>query len=128
MRRDGLVRLCFGRKNKTLGAIFRQKQVLEILEQNHKVRSCAIYAAPSRGSTGLADMSTRPAGLPHPWGATSCREAAPLTALMRPSLGDDVTKTASPDGVRVSRCRRSKRSSWARRWTWGAMTTRRWRL
>lgn len=36
-RRDGLVRLCFGRKNKTLGAIFRQKQVLEILEQNHKV-------------------------------------------------------------------------------------------
>jgi hypothetical protein len=40
MRRDGLVRLCFGRKNKTLGAIFRQKQVLEILEQNHKVRWC----------------------------------------------------------------------------------------
>jgi len=26
-------------------------------------------------------VSTRPAGLPHPWGATSCREAAPLTYL-----------------------------------------------
>jgi hypothetical protein len=42
-----------------------------------------IYApprpAPSRGSTGLAGVSTRPAGLPHPWGATSCRKAAPLT-------------------------------------------------
>ena len=25
---DGLVRLCFGRKNKTLGAIFRQKDVV----------------------------------------------------------------------------------------------------
>jgi len=24
-------------------------------------------------------VSTRPAGLPYPWGDTSCREAAPLT-------------------------------------------------
>jgi hypothetical protein len=31
-----------------------------------------------KGSTGLAGMPTRPAGLPHPWGATSCRKAAPL--------------------------------------------------
>ncbi len=28
---DGLIRLCFGRKNKTLGAIFRQKEVLSFL-------------------------------------------------------------------------------------------------
>ena len=32
-----------------------------------------------RGSTGLAGVPTRPAGLPHPRGATSCRKAAPLT-------------------------------------------------
>ena len=38
--------------------------------------------APSRGSTGLAGVSTRPAGLPHPWGATRCREAAPLTYML----------------------------------------------
>jgi len=38
-----------------------------------------IRPAPSRGSTGLAGGFTRPAGLPHPWGATSCRKAAPFT-------------------------------------------------
>ena len=32
---DGLVRLCFGRKNKTLGAIFRQHHTLALLEANH---------------------------------------------------------------------------------------------
>ena len=29
---DGLVRVCFGRKNKTLGAIFRQSSTLALLE------------------------------------------------------------------------------------------------
>lgn len=33
---DGLVRLCFNRKNKTLGSIFRQKSVLSLLEKNYK--------------------------------------------------------------------------------------------
>eukprot|EP00268_Persea_americana_P036813 TRINITY_DN36341_c0_g1_i1.p1 TRINITY_DN36341_c0_g1~~TRINITY_DN36341_c0_g1_i1.p1 ORF type:complete len:210 (-),score=48.31 TRINITY_DN36341_c0_g1_i1:326-955(-) len=33
---DGLVRLCFNRKNKTLGSIFRQKTVLSLLEKNYK--------------------------------------------------------------------------------------------
>jgi 18S rRNA (adenine1779-N6/adenine1780-N6)-dimethyltransferase len=33
---DGLIRLCFSRKNKTLGAIFKGKKVLELLEQNHR--------------------------------------------------------------------------------------------
>ena len=28
-------------------------------------------------------MGTRPAGLPHPWGATSCTLKAPLTDLLR---------------------------------------------
>ena len=32
---DGLVRLCFGRKNKTLGGIFRTKTVLELLTKNY---------------------------------------------------------------------------------------------
>ena len=34
---DGLVRLCFGRKNKTLGAIFRQSNTLQLLERNYKL-------------------------------------------------------------------------------------------
>ncbi|KAL1554328.1 Ribosomal RNA small subunit methyltransferase [Salvia divinorum] len=33
---DGLVRICFNRKNKTLGAIFRQKGILALLEKNFK--------------------------------------------------------------------------------------------
>jgi 18S rRNA (adenine1779-N6/adenine1780-N6)-dimethyltransferase len=33
---DGLLRLCFGRKNKTLGGIFRQKSTLELLETNYR--------------------------------------------------------------------------------------------
>jgi 18S rRNA (adenine1779-N6/adenine1780-N6)-dimethyltransferase len=33
---DGLVRICFNRKNKTLGSIFRQKSVLAVLEKNYK--------------------------------------------------------------------------------------------
>jgi 18S rRNA (adenine1779-N6/adenine1780-N6)-dimethyltransferase len=34
---DGLVRLCFMRKNKTLGAIFRIKHVVAMLFENYKV-------------------------------------------------------------------------------------------
>ncbi|KAF3330985.1 putative dimethyladenosine transferase [Carex littledalei] len=33
---DGLVRLCFNRKNKTLGSIFKQKSLLALLEKNYK--------------------------------------------------------------------------------------------
>ncbi|XP_075647253.1 ribosomal RNA small subunit methyltransferase-like [Castanea sativa] len=33
---DGFLRICFNRKNKTLGAIFRQKNVLSLLEKNYK--------------------------------------------------------------------------------------------
>ncbi|GAU27540.1 hypothetical protein TSUD_29720 [Trifolium subterraneum] len=33
---DGFLRICFNRKNKTLGAIFRQKNVISMLEKNYK--------------------------------------------------------------------------------------------
>jgi len=33
---DGLLRLCFSRKNKTLGAIFRQDGVIKLIEENYK--------------------------------------------------------------------------------------------
>lgn len=32
---DGLVRICFNRKNKTLGSIFRKKSILSLLEKNY---------------------------------------------------------------------------------------------
>lgn len=34
---DGLLRICFSRKNKTLGAIFKQKTILELLYKNYKI-------------------------------------------------------------------------------------------
>eukprot|EP01104_Vermistella_antarctica_P002483 TRINITY_DN12722_c0_g1_i1.p1 TRINITY_DN12722_c0_g1~~TRINITY_DN12722_c0_g1_i1.p1 ORF type:complete len:352 (+),score=86.09 TRINITY_DN12722_c0_g1_i1:150-1205(+) len=42
---DGLIRLCFGRKNKTLGAIFRQKNVVEMMARNYKT-FCAVNNKP----------------------------------------------------------------------------------
>lgn len=38
---DGMVRLCFNRKNKTLGAIFKNKKTIELLEQNYRT-FCAL--------------------------------------------------------------------------------------
>uniref|UniRef100_A0A0B7A5N1 rRNA adenine N(6)-methyltransferase n=1 Tax=Arion vulgaris TaxID=1028688 RepID=A0A0B7A5N1_9EUPU len=42
---DGLVRICFSRKNKTIGASFKFSKVLEVLEKNYRV-SCAIKNIP----------------------------------------------------------------------------------
>eukprot|EP00656_Telonema_subtile_P019831 TRINITY_DN21031_c0_g1_i1.p1 TRINITY_DN21031_c0_g1~~TRINITY_DN21031_c0_g1_i1.p1 ORF type:complete len:304 (-),score=63.14 TRINITY_DN21031_c0_g1_i1:115-1026(-) len=42
---DGLVRLCFVRKNKTLGALFKPKSVVEMLEKNFTT-FCALHNTP----------------------------------------------------------------------------------
>ncbi|KAG9447811.1 hypothetical protein H6P81_013939 [Aristolochia fimbriata] len=47
---DGLVRLCFNRKNKTLGSIFRQKSVISLLEKNYKTLQSL-----QSGSSGVED-------------------------------------------------------------------------
>ncbi|XP_039688283.1 ribosomal RNA small subunit methyltransferase [Medicago truncatula] len=36
MKWDGFLRICFNRKNKTLGSLFRQKNVLSMVEKNYK--------------------------------------------------------------------------------------------
>jgi len=33
---DGLLRICFSRKNKTLGAIFKQKSIVKLLYENYR--------------------------------------------------------------------------------------------
>lgn len=48
---DGLIRLCFSRKNKTLGAIFRQKNVLALVEKNFKM-----FQALQEATTQVSDM------------------------------------------------------------------------
>uniref|UniRef100_J3N1D8 rRNA adenine N(6)-methyltransferase n=2 Tax=Oryza brachyantha TaxID=4533 RepID=J3N1D8_ORYBR len=53
---DGLVRLCFNRKNKTLGAIFKQKRVLELLEKNYKtMQSLQLTSDTEKGEKLSAD-------------------------------------------------------------------------
>ena len=51
-------------------------------EPAHVTRADAHHYArlPPGGVQGWRVCSTSPAGLPHPWGATSCRKAAPLTS------------------------------------------------
>ena len=42
---DGLLRLCFTRKNKTLSAVFRNQNVVELLEKNYRT-FCALHNVP----------------------------------------------------------------------------------
>jgi 18S rRNA (adenine1779-N6/adenine1780-N6)-dimethyltransferase len=53
---DGLVRLCFLRKNKTLGAIFRIKHVLHLLHANYKL----FHEAGGFGTFGEANPEAPP--------------------------------------------------------------------
>ncbi|CAA0827277.1 Ribosomal RNA adenine dimethylase family protein [Striga hermonthica] len=54
---DGLVRICFNRKNKTLGSIFRQKSVLSLLEKNYKTLQALQLAPDGRQEDDDAEMA-----------------------------------------------------------------------
>lgn len=65
---DGLIRLCFGRKNKTLGAIFRQPSTLALMHNNYQL--CQALAASGVGGSGaktaaapMPGTATGPAGI-----------------------------------------------------------------
>ncbi|WCJ22312.1 Dimethyladenosine transferase [Euphorbia peplus] len=49
---DGFIRICFIRKNKTLGAIFRMKNVLTMLEKNYKTLQ-ALQASQNASSAAV---------------------------------------------------------------------------
>ena len=53
---DGLVRFCFGRKNKTLGGIFRTKNVLELLTNNYRTYK-ALQVVPDKKAAKAAAES-----------------------------------------------------------------------
>jgi 18S rRNA (adenine1779-N6/adenine1780-N6)-dimethyltransferase len=63
---DGLIRLCFSRKNKTLGAIFRQASTLALMHQNYLL--CQALAAPGASTGGgagtVAGNTAAHAGIP----------------------------------------------------------------
>ena len=57
---DGLVRLCFGRKNKTLGATFRQNHTLQLLEANHRTWQALQLGTAAGAQTGrLEEAASR---------------------------------------------------------------------
>lgn len=62
---DGLVRLCFMRKNKTLSAIFRIKHVINMLHENFKIysRHTAAAAGAIAASDAAPDLSSMMVGM-----------------------------------------------------------------
>ncbi|CAH2057650.1 unnamed protein product [Thlaspi arvense] len=50
---DGFLRVCFIRKNKTLGSIFRQKSVLSMLEKNYKTLQAVLVSLQNTGEPAL---------------------------------------------------------------------------
>ncbi|CAN6567679.1 unnamed protein product [Malus baccata var. baccata] len=48
---DGFLRICFNRKNKTLGSIFRQKSVINLLEKNYKTLQALNHATAQEKDT-----------------------------------------------------------------------------
>lgn len=52
---DGMVRLCFSRKNKTLRAIFNNKHVLELMEKNYRT-FCALNSVAPASSEQIKEV------------------------------------------------------------------------
>ena len=99
---DGLVRLCFGRKNKTLGGIFRTKTVLELLGTNYKTYKAlqinnGTGISASAKMLGAASMGQKKSGKKKKKGGT--REG--LGDMDVDMLGGaELHDPATPDGVR----------------------------
>ena len=68
------VRLCFGRKNKTLGGIFRQHATLALLQSNRDTQAALRQATSQQGSEPPAAAAL---GLDDAMDADTAREAAP---------------------------------------------------
>jgi 18S rRNA (adenine1779-N6/adenine1780-N6)-dimethyltransferase len=70
--------VCFVRKNKTLGACFNSKSVLQLLERNYRVL-CAASTPPKVGR-----------------GARALEKSHPVPPITLPSPSPDVSSRASP--------------------------------
>ncbi|CAA7044261.1 unnamed protein product [Microthlaspi erraticum] len=55
---DGFLRVCFIRKNKTLGAIFKQKSVLSMLEKNYKTLQAVLASLQNNGEAAALNTTT----------------------------------------------------------------------
>ena len=68
---DGLVRLCFNRKNKTLGAIFKSKAVLRLMADNLKTQRALAGGTPAavaEAAPAVAAAAASSSSRPSPFG------------------------------------------------------------
>ncbi len=74
---DGLVRLCFNRKNKTLSSIFRSKAVLRLLDDNLKTQRALAGGSDANGAQPGGDnpFAAGAAAFAAQFGSTSAMEA-----------------------------------------------------
>lgn len=88
---DGLLRLAFGRKNKTLGAIFRQNSTLQLLETNYNTARALRVAGATTGIGAPAAAAGTPAV------AAGAAAAMQLPGSMMDIDGDDVGGVGDED-------------------------------
>ena len=74
---DGLIRLCFSRKNKTLGAIFRQPSTLALMHSNYQLCQALAAGGSAKGT---------PRGVP----AAPAAAAASVPTDMNMDVDEDV--------------------------------------
>jgi len=90
---DGLTRLAFGRKNKTLGGIFRQKKVLSLLEDNYNtyqaLRKAQGAGAGAGGGETVLDLSQHLAKLAAETEGNDGREGEDDDAMMMDDDAED---------------------------------------
>lgn len=87
---DGLVRLCFGRKNKTLSSIFRQRKTLALLEKNYLLSSALQTAVDGKPVDLAAAISAMALELPE-------REGAAASQFGSDSEGEDEDEEMDAD-------------------------------
>ena len=95
---DGLVRLCFNRKNKTLSAIFRTKSVLRLIVQKRKtcrVLSCG-HKSCSSSSSGCGSAEESQSASVCTAGADSAA-VTPFAALLASDVRNDAAWTSAAD-------------------------------
>lgn len=93
---DGMVRLCFNRKNKTLGAIFRHKPVLKLLDENMRT-----HRALHGGAAAAAEPGAVAAGPVNPFAAI-LNSAAPADEDEEDGDDDMQAEPTSAAGVKVT--------------------------
>jgi len=97
---DGMVRLCFNRKNKTLAAIFRHKPVLKLLDENMRTHR----ALNGGGGGAAAEPGAATAGPVNPFAAILTTATAAGDADDDDGDDDMQAEPTSAAGVKATLC------------------------